>query len=187
MVYIIISHRQGGSVFIMAKLTIQDKKEIIRLYDEEHIGCHTISKRYSVSHSVIERIIRKYHVHGEEVFKKTYNIIPKNTKIEIVKRSIAGESTLSLSIEYLVSESQIRKWVKQYEKSGYNGLENKPKGRPPTVKKETVKQTIDPDDKDAIIKQLQEHNLELQAEVEVLKKLSALVQQRNAQQIKKKQ
>lgn len=171
----------------MAKLTIEDKKEIIRLYDEEHVGCYTISKRYSVSHSVIERIIRKYHVHGEEIFKKSYKIVSKNTKIEIIKRSIAGESTLSLSIEYLVSESQIRKWIKQYEKSGYNGLENKFKGRPPTVKKETTNQIIDPDDKDAIIKQLQEHNLELQAEVDALKKLRALVQQRNAQQTKKKQ
>lgn len=36
----------------MAKLTIEDKKEIIRLYDEEHMGYLTISKRYSVSHSV---------------------------------------------------------------------------------------------------------------------------------------
>ena len=151
------------------------------------MGYLTISKRYSVCHSVVERIIKKYHVHGEKIFKKSYNIVSKNKKIEIIQRSIAGESTLSLSIEYLVSESQIGKWIKQYEKSGYNGLENKSKGRPQTVKKEKTNQIIDPDDKDAIIKQLQEHNLELQAGVYALKKLRALVQQRNAQQTKKKQ
>ena len=49
------------------------------------------------------------------------------------------------------------------------------------------KETIDPNDKDAVIKQKDEEILELKAEVEALKKLRALVLQRNKQQIRKKQ
>lgn len=49
------------------------------------------------------------------------------------------------------------------------------------------KETIDPNDKYAVIKQKDEEILELKAEVEALKKLRALVLQRNKQQIRKKQ
>ena len=47
--------------------------------------------------------------------------------------------------------------------------------------------SIDLNDKDAIIKSQQDRILELEAEVEALKKLKALVLQRNKPQIKKKQ
>ena len=53
------------------------------------------------------------------------------------------------------------------------------------MKKE--KKAIDPNDKDAVIKSQADRILELEAEVEALKKLRALVLQRNEQQTKKKQ
>ncbi len=48
----------------MSKLTYEDKKEIIRLYDEEHMGYESISKKIMISTKVVERIIRKFHIHG---------------------------------------------------------------------------------------------------------------------------
>ena len=53
------------------------------------------------------------------------------------------------------------------------------------IKKE--KKTIDPNDKDELLRQKDQEILELKAEVEALKKLRALVLQRNKQQTKKKQ
>lgn len=47
------------------------------------------------------------------------------------------------------------------------------------------KKVIDPNNKDALLKAKDERILELEAEVEALKKLKALVLQRNKQQIKK--
>ena len=96
-----------------------------------------------------------------------------------------GEPKLNLSIEYQVQEAQINSWLKKYEEFGYNGLIDKPKGRPPDMKKE--KKPIDHNDKDAIIKEKDQRILELEAEVEALKKLRALVLQRNEQQTKKNQ
>ena len=49
----------------MAKLTYEDKKEIVRMYDEEHRGYLAIAKRYNINCSVIRRIVRQYHIHGE--------------------------------------------------------------------------------------------------------------------------
>ena len=85
----------------------------------------------------------------------------------------------------MIQEAQIISWLKNYEEFGYNGLIDKPKGRPSDMKKE--KKVIDPNDKDAVIKSQADRILELEAEVEALKKLRALVLQRNAQQTKKKQ
>lgn len=97
-----------------------------------------------------------------------------------------GESKTSLIIEYDISKSQIISWLNNYEKLGYDGLVNKPKGRPTSMKKEENK-TLDINDKDTVIEQLKKENYKLQCEVDELKKLRALVLQRNTQQIKKKQ
>ena len=170
----------------MAKLTYEDKKEIIRLYDEEHYGYLSIAKKYKVNDTTISDIVRKYHLHGESSLTKHKNRkYTAEIKLEVVTRALNGESKKSLSAEYNITRTQIISWLKKYEEFGYNGLIDKPKGRPPTMKKE--KKPIDPNDKDAIIKEKEQRILELEAEVEALKKLRALVLQRNKQQTKKKQ
>jgi len=52
----------------MAKLNYIYKKEIIRLYDEERHGYSRIAFQFHVSSSLIEKIVRKYHLHGEGIF-----------------------------------------------------------------------------------------------------------------------
>ena len=169
----------------MAKFTYEDKKEIIRLYDEEHYGYTTIAKKYNVKETTILRIVRRYKLHGESsLIKQKNRNFPVDLKFEIISRAMNGESKTSLGIQYMIQEAQIILWLKKYEEFGYNGLIDKPKGRPPDMKKE--KKAIDPNDKDAIIKEKDQRILELEAEVEALKKLRALVLQRNEQQTKKK-
>ena len=170
----------------MAKLSYEDKKEIVRLYNDEHYGYRTISKKYNVRESTIKRIIRRFKIHGKSslVKKKNKKFTPE-IKLEIIKRSLEGESKWGLGVEYQVTEAQIISWLNKFEKFGYNGLIDKPKGKPPAMKKE--KKSIDSNDKDAVIKSQADRILELEAEVEALKKLRALVLQRNKQQTEKKQ
>ena len=170
----------------MAKLTYEDKKEIVRLYDEEHFGYIAIAKQMNVGQKVIDNLIRRYHIHGEKALvNQSTNKFTSELKFEIISRVLQGDSKRSTAVLYNIDPSQIRLWLKKYEKFGYNGLIDKPKGRPPNMKKE--KKTIDPNDKDAVIKSQADRILELEAEVEALKKLRALVLQRNEQQTKKKQ
>lgn len=169
----------------MAKLTYEDKNEIVRLYEEEHLGYKSIAKRMNVNSSGIYKIIREYHLHGKDsLIKKKNRVFPPDLKLYIIHRVLNGESKSSVSIEYQIQKSMIINWLQKYQELGYDGLKDKPKGRPPSMKKE--KQLIDPNDKDAIIKELERRNLELEAEVEVLKKLKALVLQRNKSQTRKK-
>ena len=86
----------------------------------------------------------------------------------------------------LKTEDQIIDWLKRYEENGYNSLKNKPKGRPAIMRKKKEEIVYD-DPKDKQLAELKQRNLELEAEVEALKKVRALVLQRNAQQPKKKQ
>ena len=170
----------------MAKLSYEDKKEIVRLYNEEHYGYPTIARKFNVTVSTIGRIVRRYNMHGEDTLIKNSNRkFTADLKLEIITRAMNGESKVSLGIEYLIQEAYIISWLKKYKENGYNGLIDKSKGRPPTMKKE--KKPIDPNDKDAIIKEKDQRILELEAEVEALKKLRALVLQRTKQQTEKKQ
>ena len=115
-----------GGVFIMAKFSYEDKKEIIRLYNEEHYGCKTIAKKYNVNYTTILRIVRKYLLHGEASLKKCKNRkFTAEIKLEVIHRAMNGESKKSLGIEYMIQEAQIISWLKNYEEFGYNGLIDK--------------------------------------------------------------
>ena len=96
-----------------------------------------------------------------------------------------------------MSDSIIHSWLNKYKDLGYDGLKDKPKGRKPSMKKNEKKvidiDSIDPNDKDEIIRQLKllveqekEEKQYLQLEVEVLKKLDSLVQTRKRQPTEKK-
>ncbi len=168
----------------MAKLSIDDKREIIKLHERGE----TISKicrQYNVNDHTVYLLLRKYSIHGDKVFEKSYHSYPADYKLQIVNRLIAGETVTSLACEYNLEMSVVSSWLERYRKNGYNGLIDKAKGRPTTMKNKTQKTYDDPRDKE--IDELKQKNLELEAEVEGLKKLRALVLQRNAQQLKKKQ
>jgi len=170
----------------LAKLTYEDKKEIIRLFEQDDRSAGYIARKFNVDKSSVQCIINKYRIHGEDILmKQKYKHYSPDEKLAVINRCLNGESKKSLAAELNISTGNIYQWVKKYEEFGYNGLIDKPKGRPPTMKKE--KKIIDPNDKDAIIKEKDQRILELEAEVEALKKLRALVLQRNKQQTEKKQ
>ena len=174
------------------KLKLEDKQEIIRLYEEGYQQTR-IAEKFKVQESTINVITRQYRTYGIESFSKK----GKNRKfsiefkLSIINRVLNGESIGSLSNEFMINTGVIFSWVKKYKELGYNGLINQKKGRTPKMKpnKEQVKTTTNPettDDKDKLIKEQQERIAQLEMENDLLKKLRALVQQRNKQQDEKK-
>ena len=159
------------------KLKLEDKLKIIDLYNEG-LSTSQISKQFKVSDWIIENIKRQYREHGIESFK------------EKVNRVLNGESKSGIAAELCVNKGMIHHWVKKYKELGYNGLTIK-QGRPRKMKdknKQTKKVNASKklDDKDKRIKELEERNAQLEMENDLLKKLRALVQQRNKQQDEKK-
>ena len=177
------------------KLKLEDKLKIIDLYNEG-LSTSQISKQFKVSDWIIENIKRQYREHGIESFKekgKNKKYSPE-IKMKIVNRVLNGESKSGIAAELCVNKGMIHHWVhhwvKKYKELGYNGLTIK-QGRPRKMKdknKQTKKVNASKklDDKDKRIKELEERNAQLEMENDLLKKLRALVQQRNKQQDEKK-
>ena len=171
----------------MAKLTVEDKKKIIDLYKEGY-GTITISRKINIGYSRIREILRKYDLYGDAVIevlhkKRKYTV---EFKINLINRVFNGESIISVANKNMISPGQLCNWVKKYKEIGYNSL-SIPQGRPKIMKQETNKpKQIHEDEKDKKIRELEERNAQLEMEVDLLKKLRALVQQRTQQQNKKK-
>ena len=108
--------------------------------------------------------------------------------MEIIQRVLAGESISSVAAELCISRGMMYSWLNKYKELGYNSLIEKKKGRPPKMKPKNneTKLDIPMDEKDKRIKELEERNAQLEMENDLLKKLKALVQQRQHQQNKKK-
>lgn len=177
----------NSGVFIMAKLTTEDKIKIVKLY-KDGFGYSLIAKQFYVDDENIRKIIKQYELFGDTALivkhkNKTYT---PEYKLSLIKRVKNGESNASVAFENMISPGQLCNWIKKYEKLGYNGL-SKPKGRPKIMKPE-IKNTkqIHEDEKDKRIRELEKRNAQLEMENDLLKKLRALVQQRTQQQNEKK-
>ena len=89
------------------------------------------------------------------------------TKLEIVRRHVKGESGRGLSEEYdLPSPSTVANWTGIYRRVGEDGLRPKRRGRPPTDRGNSPPKTE--------IETLRIENERLRAEVAYLGKLRAL-------------
>lgn len=169
----------------MAKITREEKLEI---YQKRKTGytISSLSKEYNIRKDNLCYLIKLIDTHGENVLRNgKNNYYSPELKQEIINKVlIEHQSIKSTAIEYgLTSSGMLVNWINSYKENGYNIVE-KTRGRPSTMKKEM--KPIDPNDKDAIIKQKDKEIEYLKAEVEYLKKLRAVVQARKDQQPKKK-
>ena len=107
-------------------------------------------------------------------------------RFELVAKILAGNSYKSVAKQNHVSEQQLYLWIRKYNENGMDGLQCK-KGRKPKIpimsKKKTNK--LSKSEKEELIL-LREKNKLLEMENEYLKKLDALVSQREAAEAKAK-
>lgn len=181
------------------KLKDEDIKQIAKLFDQNESKTK-IATLYSLNVHTLERLERRYKLHGIDGLlhgsSKAFSI---DEKISIINRYYAGKSITSLAIEINVSLSVVWSWIKKYEKLGYNGLiDNRGKpgvskmGRPKKNQtQEEQASTIEPmapvtDAEREELNRLRKENYQLKLENECLKKIQALVQQRQNRQMKKK-
>lgn len=172
----------------MSKLTREQKEEI---YHKRKTGVtiKKLEKEYRIKEGKIRYLIRLMDQHGEGILRKDKNrkYSPKMKEEMINKVIIHHQSIISTAIEYgLSSDGLLNHWIKSYRENGYVIVE-KTRGRQPAMTKKTnlVKdyQEMSPEEK---VKYLENKNLYLEAEVDYLKKLRAVVQARKDQRLKKK-
>ena len=108
-------------------------------------------------------------------------------RFELVAKVLAGNSIFSVATNAHVHDSLLYSWVRKYNEKGMDGLQCK-KGRPTkkfVMSKKTKKSKLSVSEREEL-KLLRERNEYLEMENEYLKKLDALVSQREAAEAKAK-
>lgn len=136
-----------------------------------------IQKEYHVDHATLNYWYAKYKEFGDLYsFQFGHKVqVSGDDKINIVKEIV--ENRLSLqqaSIQYSVSVHTVRRWLKAYKQYGETGLGRKNKVGTMAKKKVYTEEQLDE------LEMLRRRNEYLEAENALLKKVKALVEEREA-------
>ncbi|WP_338993544.1 IS3 family transposase [Fusobacterium animalis] len=169
----------------MSKLTREEKIEI---FERRKMG-ETISfltKAFNIRESNIKYLIALIKKHGYNILREDKNrVYSKDFKLQAINRILINhESINSVAIDIgLTSSGILDNWLSKFKENGYNVVEKK-KGRKPKAMTKPKENNKELSEKEKI-KKLEEENLYLKAENEYLKKLRALVQERELKEKKK--
>lgn len=163
------------------KITKEEKKEIIRKHVEDKIPLSFLARKYCISCSSLDYFYSLYLKWGDEAFEKRYSNFTDEERTKAVERIINGESPKSVAIELkLGSVSTLKKWKEIYLSNSSKIVIMKEKGR---QKLKNIGLVTSDDEK--TIQELKKENLKLRAELDYIKKLKALREEKS-QQLKKK-
>ncbi|MCQ2224117.1 MAG: helix-turn-helix domain-containing protein [Paludibacteraceae bacterium] len=138
-----------------------------------------IHKHYGIGHSLLSVLWRRYQKEGCAVLKKKTSTratakIKLKAILDYEKKHLPLVDVMS---KYDISESALLAWCRKYHSGGVESLRKKgTKVRPPVMgrpKKKTVEEMTE-------LERLQKENQELKTEIALLKKVRALVEERNA-------
>ncbi|WP_330585606.1 MULTISPECIES: transposase [Clostridia] len=168
-------------VFYMAKYSDEFKLKVVKEYLEGIFGYRILAKKYEIPDTkVIRRWVRAFHSFGMEEIKRKRKkaVYPVPFKLSVLHyRKRTGASFQDTAIEFgLNNPSIISHWKKAFEKEGMEGLQKKPKGRPPMSRKKKQK----PKKEMSREKQLEREIELLRLENAYLKKLNAFQENPNA-------
>jgi transposase len=153
----------------------------------EHLSGSSIngvSKKYEVSKSLLKKWISHYRLWGVKgLFPKPNVSYSRDFKLTAIESYRNKElSLMECCLRYNIpSHSTLLSWVRKYQESGLDGLLEQ-RGRPKLMKDKPSQKKVKPPTR---LEALEKENLYLRAENELLKKLEALAQQKEAQKKKR--
>ena len=154
-----------------------DRLKYMRLLEEGR-SFDSICKEYGINHHLLKVLWEKYQKYGKSGLWKSGNIranyaLRKKIVLDIEENDLTLHAA---SLKYGASPQRISFWLKVYRGEGLAALARiKKRGRPPGMgrpKKDSKPQTE--------LERLQKENQELRTEIALLKKVRALVEERNA-------
>jgi transposase len=146
----------------------------------------SLSKKWSISRSLITKWIDHHRLSGVEgIVPKRYIYYTKEFKLKVI--NVYKDKGLSLRdccLQFNIpTQSTLSSWIAKHEQLGIDGLREQ-KGRPATMKKDKpVAKKTEPLTR---LEELEKENLYLKAEIDFLKKLDALTQEKQTQLRKKR-
>ena len=143
-----------------------------------HQTVDAVSKLYGCHHTTLHDWIRFYEKHGKKALlprkNKVYSLPFKLKVVKSIDKNLLSFSQACLEFN-IPTKSVIMNWHRNYKKEGIIGLNNKPRGKPKSIEfKRAKKKSNKPLTRE---EELLLENESLRAELDLLKKFQALIQQ----------
>lgn len=162
------------------KYSKEFKLEMVRKRKNKEYIPAINGSRLGIWHQMIREWERIYDNLGEAGLDHSKPKLSLEDKITMIKRVENGESIKSVSLSYGRKTNLLSKLLKVYRQKGIDGLKSLKQGRKKKMKKPSK------DKSKSELEQLREENEYLRAENEYLKKLRALIQEEEKDQLPSK-
>lgn len=179
-----------GGIFM--RYSYEFKRKAIELFYQGEWPKTPNGVRTDTFHRLIRDWVKLEQLHGSAINKSrgANKYWSPEEKYELVCQVLSGQGLRAVAIVAGINSGQLYQWVHKYKTLGYNGLINKPKGRPPKDCKMKVPKTISPRElKESEYEELIRLRAEIayiKAENEVIKKEIALREEKEAARLKAK-
>jgi len=159
----------------MTKFTKDRKLAIIQGYNSDLLSLTEYANKMGVNKSQFQYWLKLYEMHGECVFANGYTNYPASFKLDVLNHMAQSKASLmdTAALFNLPNFSILHSWQKKMETGGLEALEPKKKGRPSMKKNSnsSTKRSV----VEGSVEALEERIKQLEMENEYLKKLNALV------------
>jgi transposase-like protein len=154
-------------MYAKSTLSRSDAVSAVELF-EQGFTARSVALSLDLARHPVQMLYQRWQLRGSGALvtrdRRQYDF---ETKLEIVRRHVKGESGRALCEEYVLpSPSTVANWTSIYRRDGEDGLRPKQRGRPPTGQGDSAPKTE--------IETLRIENERLRAEVAYLGKLRAL-------------
>lgn len=160
----------------MTKFTAETKLIIIKGFNPRIIAQIEYARQMEVTRSQFQYWLKLYELHGEDGLKKNYTNYPISFKLDVLNYMVqSGASLMDTAALFKISSyTMVYDWQKKMQTGGVEALEPSQKGHPFMKNKSTKqpKQTSP----EGSVEALEARIKQLEMENEYLKKLNALVQ-----------
>ena len=167
----------------MTKYSLDTKLAAVHAYLEGAESFKRIAQEYKVSNTMLKKWVAKFREHGEKAFQSRYTNYSVEFKMDVIKYiNEMGASIEETTTVFNIPDSgTVWNWKHLFETQGIDALQPKAKGRP-SMKKETKKNQPAEGSREALLAEIER----LRMENAYLKKLNALVQEKEKLQGKTK-
>lgn len=123
----------GSQMYLKSTLSHSDAVSAVELF-EQGFTAKSVAMSLDLARSPVQMFYQRWQIRGSEALvtgdRKQYDF---ETKLEVVRRHVRGESGRALAGEYdLPSPGTVANWTSIYRREGGDGLRPKRRGRPPT-------------------------------------------------------
>ena len=167
----------------MTKYSLETKLAAVTAYIEGVESFKDTAQKHNVSATMLKKWVAKYREHGLAAFQETYTNYSVEFKMDVINyiNEMGASIEEATTVFNIPASGTVWNWKHLFETEGIDALQQKKKGRP-SMKKETKKTQPAEGSPEALLAEIER----LRMENAYLKKLNALVQEKERLQNKTK-